>query len=203
MEREMVKKVKEIEMPKEMQERILKNCYKKAEENSMNKNRTKLSFGKMMAVAASLVLCLCVTSVTALAVTGKLEGFFKDITRWDGAIIGTSYEQATDEVEINIIDASDEFTVEVKLLKPENPPYISFEMLGVAKYEIVDEDGRVMREGNASEMVRIEGGKAYVKLPLETDTKGEYKLKITELIGSSKADQPLLVNGTWECIFNR
>lgn len=47
-----------------------------------------------------LVLCLCLTGVTALAATGKLQGFFSDITGWNGAVVGTSYEQATKELEV-------------------------------------------------------------------------------------------------------
>lgn len=75
----LVEKLNEFEMPKEMRDRIIRNCYIESEEQTMHKNTTKKFIKKPMAVAASFVLCLCLTGVTALAATGKLQGFFKDI----------------------------------------------------------------------------------------------------------------------------
>lgn len=192
--------LKEIQMPKEMQERILRNCAKRNEEKTMNR---KISSKKILTVAASLVLCLGVTGVTALAVTGKLEGFFKDITRWDGAVIGTSYEQATDEVELNITTIGEEFTLEVKFLEPQTAPYSSFELFGIETYQVKDREGNLILEGTTSEMTEIVEGKAYINLPLNGILSGEYQLTVTELVGSSKADQPLVMSGSWECEFTK
>ena len=114
---ELEKKVKEIKMPKEMQERIIRTCYKEMEENTMKK-----CFKKPMVAVATVALGLCLTGITALASTGKLEGFFKDIIRWDGAVIGTSYEQATEEVELNIVDVAQQLTVELTILHSDVAP---------------------------------------------------------------------------------
>ena len=78
---EFVNKIRKIEMPKDMQRRIIENCYMEMEKKRMNK-----MFKRPMVVAASFALCVCLTGVTALAATGKLEGFFKDVKRWDGAV---------------------------------------------------------------------------------------------------------------------
>ena len=106
-----VNKIKEIEMPKDMQQRIIEKCYIETEKKRMNK-----MFKKPMVAVASFAVCVCLMGVTALAATGKLEGYFRDIKRWDGAVIGTAYEQATDEVELNIIDVSDLVLKIIKLL---------------------------------------------------------------------------------------
>jgi len=196
-----LEKIKEIEMPKEMQQRILGNCDRKMEEKNMSKNTTKSSFKKIVTVAASLVLALSVTGVTALAAAGKLEGFFKDITRWDGAVIGTSYEQATDEVEIDITPKEDGLTVEVKFMEPQKAPYSSFELLGIEKFEVRDKAGNLILEEATSELSEITAGRTSIHLPLNEILSGEYKLIITELVGSSKADQPLIMSGTWESQF--
>ena len=129
-------KIKEIEMPKDMQQRIIEKCYIETEKKSMNK-----MFKKPMVAVASFALCVCLMGVTALAATGKLEGYFRDIKRWDGAVIGTAYEQATDEVEVNIIEVSDKLVVEITMVKPNEAPYSFFEMFGIKKYKIVVDNG--------------------------------------------------------------
>lgn len=192
--------LKEIQMPKEMQERILRNCDGRTEENIMSKkNKSK----KILTVAASLVLALSVTGVSALAATEKLAGFFKDITGWNGAVTGTSYEQATDEVEISITNVAEELTVEVKFLEPQKAPYSSFDLFGIEKYSVEDKAGNLILEGTTSEMTEFDEGRAYIKLPLNEMLSGEYKLTVRELVGSSKADQPLVLSGTWECGFKK
>lgn len=43
---------------------------------------------KQLSMTAALVLCVCITGVTALIANGKLQGIFKDITNWKGAVVG-------------------------------------------------------------------------------------------------------------------
>lgn len=169
----------------------------------MRKSTTKNLYKKPLAIAASLALCFCLTGVTTLAATGRLEGFFKDITRWDGAVIGTSYEQATDEVGLSVIHVSDELTVEIVMVNPNVAPYSTFEQFGVQNYKIVDMTDNVIVEGATTEMVEVIDGKAVVHISLDNISKGEYKLLISEWVGSSKADQPLVLSGTWECAFTK
>ena len=191
-------KIKEIEMPKDMQQRIIEKCYIETEKKSMNK-----MFKKPMVAVASFALCVCLMGVTALAATGKLEGYFRDIKRWDGAVIGTAYEQATDEVEVNIIEVSDKLVVEITMVKPKEAPYSFFEMFGIKKYKIVDTNGNVIVENENLEMSAIANNKVLVNVPLDGVANGEYRLIVSELVGSSKAEQPLGLTGTWECSFRR
>ena len=191
-------KIKEIEMPKDMQQRIIEKCYIETEKKSMNK-----MFKKPMVAVASFAFCVCLMGVTALAATGKLEGYFRDIKRWDGAVDGTAYEQATDEVELNIIEVSDKLVVEITMVKPKEAPYSFFEMFGIKDYKIVDANGNVIGENENLEMSVITDDKVFVNVPLENIGDGEYTLMVSELVGSAKADQPLGLTGTWECSFSR
>lgn len=200
--KEFAEKVKQIEMPAEMQERIRKNCYKKMEEENMKKSRKNI-FQKPMVAVAALALCLCVTGVSALAATGKLEGFFKDITRWDGAVTGSTYEQASDEVEIVIGDVTDSLEVNLTFLKAKQPPYSIFETLGIQNYQIQDKTGKAVVKGAETKAEAINNGKVQLSISLKDIPVGEYKLVVTELVGGSKADQPLVVKGTWECGFTK
>lgn len=200
--KEFAEKVKQIEMPAEMQERIRKNCYKKMEEENMKKSRKNI-FQKPMVAVAALALCLCVTGISALAATGKLEGFFKDITRWDGAVTGSTYEQASDEVEIVIGDVTDSLEVNLTFLKAKQPPYSIFETLGIQNYQIQDKTGKAVVKGAETKTEAINNGKVQLSIYLKDIPVGEYKLVVTELVGGSKADQPLVVKGTWECDFTK
>ena len=193
---ELEKKVKEIKMPKEMQERIIRTCYKEMEENTMKK-----CFKKPMVAVATVALGLCLTGITALASTGKLEGFFKDIIRWDGAVIGTSYEQATEEVELNIVDVAQQLTVELTILHSDVAPYSLFESFGIEEYKIMDENGNIVAESREIETAFIVDGKVQVRIPLENISAGQYTLVASKLVGTSKGDQPLLLNGNWKCEF--
>lgn len=196
-------KINEIQMSEEMKERIIHNCYNKMEENVMSKSKTNKFFKKPMVAVASLTLCFCLAGVTALATTGKLQGFFKDIKRWDGAVIGTSYEQATDEINMRVISMSDELTVTAEMVKPNVAPYSVFETMGIGNYKIVNEDGKVVVEGLATEFTEIVEGEATMVIPVSDLGSGNYKLVVSEFVGSAKADQPLVLSGTWVCEFVR
>ena len=193
-----VNKIKEIEMPKEMQQRIIKNCYME-----MEKKKMKKEFKKPLKVAASFAICICLTGFTTLAAAGKLEGFFTDMKRFDGAVTGTVYEQATDEVQLDIIEVSDKLAVEITMMHSDKAPYSFFELFGIKEYKIVDKDGNVIVENENLEMSVITGDKVWVNLPLEKIGDGEYKLIVKEFVGSSKGDQPLPLTGVWECDFTK
>lgn len=200
--KEFADKVKQIEMPVDMQERIIKNCYEKMETEVMKKNRKNI-FQKPMVAVAALALCLCVTGVSSLAATGKLEGFFKDITRWNGAITGTTYEQATDEVEIAIAEVNDSLEVNITFVDAQKAPYSFFDTLGIRNYQILDQKGKAVVKKAETNAEAISNGQVKVLIPLEDIPAGEYRLEITELVGSAKADQPLVVSGTWKCGFTK
>ncbi len=161
----------------------------------------KITNLRLTVLAASFVLCICLAGVTALASSEKVRGFFKDIKRIDGAVIGTAYEQATGEVELQITEVSDTLTLEINMLYPQTAPYRFFELFGVNNYQISDLQGTVIVDEATSEMTSITDGKVIVTVPLNDLSNGEYKLIVHELIGSSKADQPLVLSGTWECEF--
>ena len=135
----LAEKIREIEMPEDMQARIMKKC-RNMEDEDMSKN-TKHTFKRPMVAVASLALCFCLTGVTALAATGKLQGFFRDITGWNGAVIGTAYEQATEEIELTVAHVSDNLTVAINMVNPDVAPYRFLETFGLESYRIVDRNG--------------------------------------------------------------
>ncbi|MBR4059261.1 MAG: hypothetical protein IKK03_05410 [Lachnospiraceae bacterium] len=199
-------KIKEIKMPDEMQDRIISRCYKTSNlevENQTMKKTLNTFFRRTAVVAASLVLCLCITGVTALAASGQLKGFFKDIKNWQGAVTGTAYEQATDELEVTILDSTEELTISVTMVNPKVAPYFTIQELGVENYEILDASGKVVMKGEPTAMEKVVDGQATIIVPAKELGTGTYKLVIRAFVGGAKAEQPLTMSGTWEVEFSR
>lgn len=195
----------EITMPEEMKRRIAHNCRKQIlntmEEHTMNNRKNNSFFRKPAAVFAVLAVCLSL-SVTALAATGVLQGFFRDITNYSGAIIGTSYEQASDEINMDVTVNGDEMTVRATFADPQMAPYVYAERLGIAQYRIVDGNGKIVKEGSV-ESTEVINGQAAVSINLNDVDDGSYRLIVTAFVSEKKADQPLNINGNWECEFSK
>ena len=168
----------------------------------MSKNTSKKFYMKPMVAVAALALCLCLTGMTAMAAQGKMQGFFKDIKNWNGAVTGTTYEQATDEVEMTTYVEENKVVVTLSMVQPDMAPYSFFELFGIQNYQIVDEKGNVLFEGSTAQS-EITGGEVIVDISIADIAKGDYKLLVTQLIGSSKADQPLVISGRWESEFTK
>lgn len=196
---------KEITMPEEMKRRIAHNCKKQIvntmEEHTMNNRKNNSFFRKPAAVFAALAVCISL-SVTALAATGVLQGFFRDITNYSGAIVGTSYEQATDEINMDVTVNGNELTVLAIFADPQIAPYVYAEQLGIAQYRIVDGNGKEVKEGS-TDSAEVVNGQAAVNIKLDDISSGNYKLIVTAFVSEKKADQPLNINGNWECEFTK
>ena len=195
----------EITMPEEMKRRIAHNCKQietTMEEHNMNNRKNTSFFRKPAAVFAALAVCLSL-SVTALAATGVLQGFFRDITNHSGAIVGTSYEQATDEIDMDVTVDGDELTVLATFVDPNKFPYRESQLLGIADYRIMDAEGNVVQEGATDKFIPVANGQASIVLELNELATGSYKLIVTAFVSEKKADQPLNISGTWECEFSK
>ena len=166
----------------------------------MKTNRNCI-FRKSAVVFAVLAICLSL-SVTALATTDIMQGFFRDITDYCGAVVGTSYEQATDEIAVAAAVNGSELTVLATFEDPQMFPYRETEKLGIAAYKIVDADGNVVKEG-AAESAEVSNGQATVNIQLNDIDSGSYKLIVTAFVSEKKADQPLKISGSWEYAFTK
>lgn len=192
-----------ITMPNEMKCRIVRNCKtiisKSGKDIAMKTNRNNTFFRKPSVAFAAAVLCISL-SVTAAAASGVLKGYFRDIKNWNGAIVGTSYEQATDEINLSVTVNGNELTVLATFSVQQKFPYREAQKLGIAEYSIVDAEGKVVKEG-AAECAEVVNGQAAVRIALDDIDSGSYKLIVTAFVSEKKADQPLNINGNWECGF--
>lgn len=194
----------EIRMPEEMKRRITHNCKNQIlstmEEHTMKIRKNNSFFRKPAAVFAALAVCLSL-SVTALAATGVLQGFFRDITNYSGAIVGTSYEQATNEISMNVTVNGNELTVLTTFVNPDKFPYREAELLGIADYQIVDANSKVVQEGATNQSSPVLNGQSAMIIDLNDIEAGSYKLVVNAFVSEKKADQPLIINGSWNAAF--
>ena len=192
-----------ITMPEEVKRRIVRKCKTQISDSRkeivMKTNNNNTFIRKPAAVFVAVAFCLSL-SVTALAATGVLKGFFQDITNWSGAVVDTSYEQATDEISMDVTVNGNELTALATFINPQMAPYSEAEKLSIAAYQIVDANGKVVAAG-AAESTKIVNGQAAINIKLNDIGSGSYKLIVTAFVSEKKADQPLNINGNWECAF--
>ena len=195
---------KTIRMSDEAKCRIVRNCktqIRNSRKETVMKTNHNCIFRKSAVVFAVLAICLSL-SVTALAATGTLQGFFRDIVDYCGTVIGTSYEQATDEIAMAVTVNGSELTVLATFEDPQMFPYRETEKLGIAAYKIVDANGNVVKKG-AAESAEVSNGQATVNIQLGDIDRGSYKLIVTAFVSEKKADQPLEISGSWEHAFTK
>ena len=207
MKYEMLKKTAErITMPEEMKCRIASNCKKQilesGEDYSMKNYKNRTFWKKPAAVIAVLAVCVCL-SVTALAGTGVIHVYFRDIKNVFGAVVGTAYDQATEEIDLRVAVSGETLTALVVFSEPGKAPYNEAETLRIEQYRIIDAEGSVVKEGTRTAASEITNGQAAINIPLNDLESGSYKLIVTAFVSEKKADQPLTISGTWECAFTK
>lgn len=197
--RELKQSVQKIEMPDEMQDRIIRNCRASAvhrTEEIIMKNRVSFTFKKAVSIAAVIALCLCASVAAA-----NHFGAFKDVTNRTGAVVGSEYVQATDEIEVTAVAEQGVLTITATFLAPDTAPYSEEETFHVGSYQIINASGNVIIYGEGDDFVEIVDGEAVMTLSLDGVDNGDYKLVISSFVGSKKADQPLKISGDWACEF--
>ena len=189
----------------------LKEEIKNMEERTMSK--PKITTKRTLAIAAVLALCLVTVCMTPLA--NSIRGFFSDIIRFDGAITGTQYENATNDIKIDVLEVTSEngnviIPLELSFENPSEAPFPYIQEVAVSEYKIVDSNNKEIIKTKLSaeegDKGTIADGKVLVNLSLN-DAKlksgEEYTIVIDKMYGLSKADAPLHITGTWECNFIR
>ena len=199
-------KMNQIEVPTTLHNRCrigINNAKKEREERQMNK---KNIIRTVLATAAVAGVCILTTGNTAIGNTVK--GFFKDVTRWDGAVVGTEYLQATEEIKMDVVKASVEngtiqLCLEVTFVEKEQIPWKYIEEMALGSYKILDEEGKevIVVENDAIEGAKgtvVNGETQIVFEAGQLMEDIEYTIVIESMYGLEKADAPLEIKGNWE-----
>ncbi len=124
--------------------------------------RYQKTIWRRAAIAVAAVLCIALIGIPAAA--GAFEGFYKDITRFDGAVVGVTYENATDEISIEVsgADASG-MSVDIILLEmggKEPYKYLAGGEMALGDFKILNSGGVEVYsvEGVGEQSASIEDG---------------------------------------------
>ena len=189
----------------------LKEEIKNMEERTMSK--PKITTKRTLAIAAVLALCLVTVCMTPLA--NSIRGFFSDIIRFDGAITGTQYENATNDIKVDVLEVTSEngnviIPLELSFENPTEAPFPYIQEIAISEYKILDNSDKVISKEKISVDEASKGivSNGTVLVELSTADKKmtsgeEYTIVIEKMYGLSKADAPLHITGTWECNFIR
>ena len=189
----------------------LKEEIKNMEEHTMSK--PKITTKRTLAIAAVLALCLVTVCMTPLA--SSIRGFFSDIVRFDGAITGTQYENATNDIKVDVLELTSEngeviIPLELTFENPTEAPFPYIQEVAISEYKILDSGNKEIIKTKLSvedgEKGSVTDGEVLVNLSID-DAKfksgEEYTIVIDKMYGLSKADAPLHITGTWKCNFTR
>lgn len=169
---------------------------------NMTKKNKKLTFVKKLTVTvASLAALFVGSNAIAYAATGEtlISGFFKDVKRFDGAVIGTEYVTVPGEIEIT----AEQNMVTITLNKPEALPFVVLESMALGEVILTPQGGtEILLTTEDFLAAPINNGTIQICLPtdqLKANTC--YTMSIHSLYGRSKADAPLKIIGDWEVEF--
>lgn len=180
-----------------------------AEENASRTRRFTWA-GKSIAAAAAL---FCVLAIGQTSFADSVKGFFRDVFRWDGAIVGSEYLCADGEILLLtdkpvFEEGQWRLPLTVSFVFKEEAPFRSTESIVLESYRITDASGKTVASVTGEEQKIISGvvqdGSIKLKLPLQTEKlmAGEsYTLHIDAFTSVKKADAPLPIQGNWSCTF--
>lgn len=161
---------------------------------------------KMIAAAAAVVLAVGVFAGSNTALAKDIRGYFSDVFRFDGAVVGTEYNDATQEILFSELSCrtdgeAESFGLRVTFKNSTEAPFRFIEELSMHDVTITDGDGREVCTIADTEPVPVVDGSVYIILPADLSSHETYTLRCTTLRGHAKAEAPLDIHGTWECSF--
>lgn len=166
---------------------------------------TMLKFRKStVAAAVALVLTFGLLTVGAVTYADSIRGSFADVFRFDGAVIGTEYHDATEEIEVTAETVGDTVIVNARFLYPADAPYAFISQLSLKNVTLTDSSGAKLLTVGETEITPINNGSVSITIPMGTVTLSPdeaYTLTFDTAVGHAKAEQPLPMSGNWSCSF--
>lgn len=156
-------------------------------------------FPKLVAaIAVPAVLAMTGAGVYA-AVSG---GYFKDVKNDFGAVTGTVYENATDEISVNAELSGHDLKLSLTFLAPDSYPYkLPGSEIGLMDYRIIRKSDNTEIPHGEAIVSGISEGFAELVVPLDDIRSGNHAIIIDSFVITKKADQPLPVKGSWSVDF--
>lgn len=191
-----------------------------SERKKKRKSRQAISL-----VAAAAAIVIVIGSLGALNETfaSAVKGYFSDVKKWGGTVIGTEFNQASNDIMVTSGEIRKEqdnviIPIEVEILNKMQVPYTIIEMLSLNQVEIRDSEGKLLdsnsinivsnvdipadftisNEENLLEEVKLGNDeKRIFKADLVIPSMDNIEVIISSFQGHAKADAPITINGDW------
>lgn len=163
---------------------------------------TMLKFHKNAVAAVALVLTAGLLAVGGITYADSIRGAFSDVTRFDGAVVGTEYHNATEEIEVTAEAVGDTVIVNARFLYPADAPYAFIAELSLKNVTLTDSSGAKLLTVGETEITPITNGSVSIAIPMGTVSLSpheSYTLSFDTAVGHAKAEQPLPMSGNWSC----
>lgn len=189
----------------------LKNEIRYMERKNIDKPINRTWIKKTITVTA--ILMLCVVTITVSPAANYIKGYFKDIFRFDGAIIGTEYIASENDLKIDVLELYSEndnviIPLNITFENKNEAPFIYIQELMAAEYKILDSSNKKIEKikNNYSSDITGNVTDGNVSINLLADGKNlkpneKYTVYIELLYGISKGDAPLEIKGDWSFSF--
>lgn len=115
--------LRNLELSREAEARIIGNCILQCNQKEMFAEKESRFLRRSVSAAVAVALCLCLSVTAAAAGYG---GHFKDVKNWCGAVTGTKYEQATEEIQISANVTHGKLVVLATMLTPNKFPTVNW-----------------------------------------------------------------------------
>ncbi len=167
------------------------------------KKTTKQKKSRSSKWIAALVIPTALIMAGVGAYAASENGFFRDKTNPFGAVTGSTYENATNEISIRAEYAEDAVNVTFDFLQPTIFPYREIETVRLygTDIKLTGSSGVIESKEWDTGAVAITENQATLTLPTGTLPAGSYQLSVQTVIGEKKADPPLEINGSWNMSF--
>lgn len=150
---------------------------------------------------AATVIVPAVIALTGAGIYTVADGgFFRDKTNLQGAVIGQTYENAADEIDIKSEYSGGTLHIVLNLLKYDAVPYSVLDEIEPYSFSLICLSDNSEEEIQFSP-AKINGNTAEITVDFSAEPDTEYKLSVGSFLGSKKADQPLEIKGHWETFF--
>ena len=161
---------------------------------------------KKKAIAAAIALVLMMGVIgTGAAYADTIRGFFVDVKNPIGAVVGTEYNHATDEIAVTATADADAITVTAQLLYPTEAPYAFISEVSLQNVTVTDSSGAKLLTIDETQLAAIDNAAVCIHIPLGTislSSDEEYTISFDTVVGHAKAEQPLPMSGSWSCNFS-
>ena len=153
----------------------------------------KKPFPKPILAGAFLALCLCVP--VAAGAAGR-SGQFRDVFNWQHAVVGTAYDNATEEIAVTAQWSDGILQVTAVIGPSDQAPYRYAETFSINSYLVLDAKGKTICKGTQTETISLENPMTF-RIPLSKPLSEGATLVIDSFLASAKAEQPLPISGNW------